>query len=480
MRRVRFCMRWQWLLLVALATSWQPEPALARPKTPHAGLEKIEHIIIIVQENRSFDHYFGTFPGANGIPQQNGAFTVCVPDTLHKTCVVPFHSPNLVGAGGPHGSPSYPLDYNNGQMDGFIQAATDAAATSTCRNPSGPHCLNTANEIMAYHDDREIKNYWLYAHRFVLQDAMFAPFQGWSNVQHAGLVSGWAANCKKHNLPSSCVSDQRMLWNPKRPPVFAWTDITYLLHNAGVSWGYYVVEGTEPDCANPSELSCVGAAQSAATPGFWNPLPFFDTVIANKQTSNVQSVANFYAAAKAGTLPAVSWVVPSFPVSEHPSPSASILDGQAYVTGLVNSVMEGPNWSSSAIFITWDDFGGFYDHVPPPQADQFGYGFRVPGLVISPYAKLSYIDHQTLSFDAYLKFIEDRFLGGARLDPKTDGRPDPRPTVREAVPMLGDLYNDFDFNQNPRPPYIQSIYPGTGASHPNSHVWPVAAARIAD
>jgi phospholipase C len=116
--------------------------------------------------------------------------------------------------------------------------------------------------------------------------------------------------------------------------------------------------------------------------------------------------------------------------------------------------MRSPNWNSTAIFLAWDDWGGFYDHVPPPVVDGAGYGIRVPALVISPYAKHGYIDHQTLSFDAYLKFIEDVFLGGRRLDPKTDGRPDPRPTVRENAHILGDLRKDFDFKQKPRPPLI--------------------------
>jgi phospholipase C len=117
------------------------------------------------------------------------------------------------------------------------------------------------------------------------------------------------------------------------------------------------------------------------------------------------------------------------------------------------------DWSSTAIFLTWDDWGGFYDHVPPPTVDDQGYGLRVPGLVISPYAKTGYIDHQTLSFDAYLKFIEDDFLHGRRIDPHTDGRPDRRPDVRENAQILGDLRNDFDFNQPPRPPLFLSRFP---------------------
>jgi phospholipase C len=125
--------------------------------------------------------------------------------------------------------------------------------------------------------------------------------------------------------------------------------------------------------------------------------------------------------------------------------------------------MEGPDWNSTAIFLAWDDWGGFYDHVVPPQVDENGYGLRVPALVISPYAKKGYIDHQTLSFDAYLRFIEDDFLGGARLDPSTDTRPDPRTSVRENAPGLGDLTREFDFTQEPRPPLILPVYPNASA-----------------
>jgi len=122
--------------------------------------------------------------------------------------------------------------------------------------------------------------------------------------------------------------------------------------------------------------------------------------------------------------------------------------------------MRGPDWDTTAIFLTWDDWGGFYDHVVPPEVDGNGYGLRVPGILISPYARAGYVDDQTLSFDAYLKLIEDRFLGGQRLDPATDGRPDPRPTVREDVAILGDLSSEFDFGQPPRPPLILDPRPG--------------------
>jgi phospholipase C len=170
-------------------------------------------------------------------------------------------------------------------------------------------------------------------------------------------------------------------------------------------------------------------------------------------------VSHFYAAAKSGSLPAVSWVVPSGDVSEHPPGKVSA--GQAYVTSLVNAVMRSPDWSSTAIFLAWDDWGGFYDHAPPPRVDENGYGLRVPAMLISPYARRGFVDHQTLSFDAYDKFIEDDFLGGQRLDPATDGRPDPRPDVREDADQLGDLAAEFDFAQPPRAPVLLPVHPAT-------------------
>ena len=226
-----------------------------------------------------------------------------------------------------------------------------------------------------------------------------------------------------------------------------------------MSWGYYVVTGTEPDCENDAAVTCAPVKQSASTPGIWNPLPFFDTVKADHQLGNIQTVSNFYRAAAAGTLPAVSWVVPSGEVSEHPP--APVSYGQTYVTSLINAVMRSPDWDSTAIFLAWDDWGGFYDHVQPPRVDENGYGLRVPGIVVSPYAKQGYVDHQTLSFDAYDKFIEDDFLGGQRLDPATDGRPDPRPDVREDAKVLGNLIEDFDFSQSPRPPVVLPVHPTT-------------------
>jgi phospholipase C len=232
---------------------------------------------------------------------------------------------------------------------------------------------------------------------------------------------------------------------------YAWTDLTELLHHAGVSWKYYLGEGPDPHCGgNPAECQPINVL--ANVPSIWNVLPEFDTVKANGQTGNVVPIDQFYADVQAGSLPAVAWIAPTSEVSEHPA--ALVSNGQKYVTALINTIMNSPYWQNTAIFLSWDDWGGFYDHVPPPTVDAAGYGLRVPGLVISAYAKKGFIDHQVLSHDAYLKFIEDVFLGGQRIDPATDGRPDSRPTVRETAPALGDLMNDFDFGQQPQAPLI--------------------------
>jgi phospholipase C len=240
---------------------------------------------------------------------------------------------------------------------------------------------------------------------------------------------------------------------------YAWTDITYLLHRYGVSWGYFISPGGEPDCVGGT-ANCASSPFTVGTPDIWNPLPSFTDVHQDGQLGNIQNVATFLRDARTGNLPAVSWVVPDQGHSDHPP--ANIASGQAYVTDLINTIIEGPDWQSTAIFLTWDDWGGFYDHVVPPVVDASGYGFRVPSLVISPYARHGFIDHQTLSFDAITKFIEDDFLNGQRLDPSSDGRPDPRPDVRENNAQLGDFMVDFNFDQQPLPPLILPLHPPPG------------------
>jgi len=434
------------------------------------GIHKIKHVIIIMQENRSFDSYFGTFPGADGIPMQNGKPTVCLPDP-RGGCTGPYHDTADVNGGGPHGVTDAVADIDGGKMDGFIRQQD--AALGTCTVPDDPACRGSGTpDVMGYHTGAEIPNYWLYASNYVLDDHMFEPVKSWSEPDHLYMVSEWSASCTGKS-PSTCVNNisgpygiqqfedavDAELTTGQTSIDMAWTDITWLLHAYNVSWAYYIEAGTQPDCADDSDETCAAVKQGPHTPGIWNPLPLFTDVQQDHQLGNIKPTSEYLAAAKAGTLPAVSWIVPSENNSEHPP--ASVHQGQAYVTALINAAMESPDWDSTAIFLSWDDWGGFYDHVAPPAIDLNGYGLRVPGIVISPYAKMGYIDHQTLSSDAYLKFIEDDFLGGARLNPVTDGRPDPRPDVREDEPALGNVIADFDFSQPPRPPVLLPTNPPT-------------------
>jgi phospholipase C len=425
-----------------------------------AGIHKIRHVVIIMQENRSFDSYFGTYPGADGFPPG-----VCVHDPRGGGCQKPFHDTADRNFGGPHSFNAAQADIDGGRMDGFIGQAEQgiacggtAAGCSPCKQSQTSGCV----DAMGYHDGADIPNYWTYARDYVLQDHMFEPNLSWSLPAHLFEVSGWSAKCTTPTDPSSCHNE---LENPSPPgagggkPVYGWTDMTYLLHKHAVSWAYYVFKGNEPDCENDAAMSCAPVKQGAQTPGIWNPLPAFTDVQQDGQLGNVQSLSAFFTAARSGALPAVSWIVPNSRVSEHPT--ALVSAGQTYVTGLINAIMRSPDWDSTAIFLSWDDWGGFYDNVVPPKVDANGYGLRVPALVISPYARHGYIDHQVLSHDAYNAFIENDFLGSQRLNPATDGRPDPRPDVREAEPELGNLLADFDFGQPPRPPVILPVCPAT-------------------
>ena len=435
----------------------------------------IQHVIVIMQENRSFDSYFGTFPGANGIAMDDaGLPRACLPIPLDgggwdfDHCVRPYHDPHDYNAGGPHFQTDALLDLNCADMDGFlVDLPTDNVGSSGCSGQTNAAACATAIadglgrwDAVGYHTEAEIPNYWAYARAFTLQDAMFEPTDSWSMVAHLFMVSEWSARCTSTD-PMSCVNDESEDFgsdgvipaggDEPTPDAFAWTDLTYLLHHAGITWKYYLGQGDEPDC-DDGEMTCPPQPLQGTTLSIWNPLPGFVTVEEDGVLGNIVTVDHFLQDLEDGHLPAVSWIIPANQVSEHPP--NGVAEGQAYVTTLVNAVMQSSAWSSSAIFLAWDDWGGFYDHVVPPVVDENGYGFRVPALVISPWVRPGHVDHQILSFDAYAKFIEDVFLGSQRLDPTTDDRPDPRPTVREEVPVLGDLRNDFDFNQTPLPPLI--------------------------
>lgn len=460
---------------------------IAAPTVCVAGQQPVyatplRHVIIIMQENKGFDTYFGTFPGANGLPAG-----VCVPFNTadaSQGCIKPFHDPHDILGGGPHGAPDAAADINVvnhvPQMNGFVQQEIRGWSREGCsQHPSTITCANMVDgearhDVMGYHTAEDIPNYWAYANKFVLQDQLFAAVRGWSLTSRLDTASEWSAVCSSNTDATSCVSTPAPA-KPTKDTQYPWVSLYNLYDLNGVSWKQYNGVGTEPDCADEASMTCApGIVDSAQVPSIWNPAPLFGYVKAKGKAyldAHVAGLEQFLADLKNGTLPMVSWIEPSGVVSEHPP--NSLTAGEDYVTSLVNAVMTSSSWSTTAIFLTWDEWGGFYDHVIPPVVDtdpgRFsaqGFGLRVPGLMISPYARRGLVDHQLLSFDSYATFIENIFMSGARLDPNAIGMPDNRPTIRDELvsvtfpdghtEQVGNLLNEFDFKRAPLAPVILS------------------------
>lgn len=411
-------------------------PTPTAPATMPPGLDKIQHFVFIMQENKSFDHYFGTYPGADGIPQG-----VALKDPNDGTMVTPYHSTNYIDFDAPHDRSNALSCIDGGKMDGFMNEAWKRYALSV--NPSEEPGFNP-KEVMNYHDYHEIPNYWNYAHLYVLQDAMFSSVAAYSLPVHLYMIAAQSGGYTGETQPF--------------PYRFDFPEITELLQNQKITWNYYVTSGDDIDAEGnaiePESLQQTNPNRFT----LWNPLPAFPK-IENDPAQRVRLVdtAQFYKDAHSGNLPQVSWICPSLSsdlkgskLSDHPLFKGDIRKPMAYVTGLVNAIMQGPDWDSTAIFVAWDDWGGFYDHVPPPFVDEYGFGIRVPGLVISPYAKQNYIDHNTYSFDSWLKIVEERF----GVEPMT---------ARDKY--ADDMMNSFDFTQKPRPPVLLSATV-EGSSYP--------------
>jgi phospholipase C len=471
-----------WLVLAALQV-FSGKVLAADHRRPTEAVP-IQHIIIIMQENRSFDSYFGTFPGANGIPP--GTCVPLNPAQPSQGCVIPFHDQHDVNAGGPHYASAAETDLDDGinaaKMDGFVYEQQNDLSGS-CSVNIEPRLRPVScgkslpgierHDAVGYHTAAELPNYWAYAQNFVLQDEMFESVRGFSMDAHLYLTSEWSAICKNGVLANCRTSPQ--VGAPSAKTVYPWVNLFQLMDRNNVSWKYYLGSGEEPDCED-GEMTCEPQVQTTGVLNFWNPAPGFTYIQqqgAAYLAAHDPSLDQFLLDVRNGTLPQVAWVVPAGTFSEHPN--YSITAGMEYVTSLVNAVMQSPYWQNTAIFVTWDDWGGFYDHVVPPVVDTNasntpvqGYGLRVPGLLISAYAKPGTIDHAVLSFDSYATLIEDLFMGGARLDPAAMGQPDSRPDVRDAltsvtfpggrVAPIGSLINEFDFSQQPLPPLVLSTH----------------------
>ena len=316
------------LALLLFTTGDSPTQTLAPPAGP-PGLEKIQHFIFIMQENRSFDHYFGTYPGAEGLPSG-----ICVPNPAGGQCVVPYHDTAVVNQGGAHNWADALRCIDNGMMDGFIAGS-----------------VVKPGDVMGWHDYHELPNYWDYARLYVLQDRLFESITSYSLPAHLYMLAA--------------QSGGYIGTGQARPQSYTFQEITNLLGSGKIDWKYYVNRGPT---AGAADGGAANVDADETTYSFWNPLPAF-TSVKNDPTQfrRLTNATQFYTDVQNGMLPQVSWIIPNSTLSEHPP--ASITTGQNYVTSLVNAVMNSALWNSTAIFLSWDDWGGFYDHGVPPKVD---------------------------------------------------------------------------------------------------------------
>lgn len=397
-----------------------PAPQQGAP----AGIQKVQHIIWIIQENRSFDNYFGTYPGADGPPPD-----ACAPELPGSSkCVAPFHmQPKMPPCDLAHRWVIAHADYDHGLMDGFVWAEGSAYT-------------------MGYYDQRDIPNYWAYARHYVLADRFFSSLMGASLPNHLFTVAAQSGGVINNEFSLKQIENDL-----DSPGGYSFATMVKLFNKANIPWKYYV-ETQRINSPPPGKRNYL-ADPDPKHYSLWNPLPGFKAVRDNPaDMSHLVSLNEYFDDLKNRTLPAVSWIVPMGIDSEHPP--AYPVTGMWYVTRLLNALMQSPYWKDSVVFLTWDDYGGFYDHVPPPLVDAYGYGPRVPTMVISPFAKHDYISHKTYDFTSMLKFIEERF-GLSHLTAR-DGKADP-------------MFDAFDFDGPPNTPLIINPVP---ENPPSMSAWP--------
>jgi phospholipase C len=376
---------------------------------------KIQHVVVVIQENRTFDNMFATFPGADG-----ARFGRMSDGKRIALLRAPLDIPKDVC----HVYPCFEIEYDNGRMDGFDR---------TYYAVSGSPYAGTY--VYRYTDPKDIEPYWKMAHDYVLADHMFETQGSASFSAHLMLIAGGTAVSPRASVidapwsggvPWGCdgaagtttplITVTRKYLAEAGPfPCFTWVTISDRLDRAGISWKYYT-----PNLQGAGSI--------------WNPFDAIASVrYSNEWTTNISSPdTNIFRDIRKNELPAVSWVVPDFQNSDHPGGPSF---GPEWVASIVNAIGQSSVWSSTAIIVLWDDWGGLYDHVPPPQIDYESLGMRVPMIVVSPFAKKGYVSHTQYEFGSILKFIEENWgLASLRT---TDVR-------------ANNILDVFDFNAKPR------------------------------
>ncbi len=405
------------------AASWNPLPPASlgvRPARVDATAFEtrwpIKHVVFIIKENRTFDNLFGRFPGADGATTG-----------LDQGRVRPLtQSPDRLPEDIKHCYKCALQAWNEGKMDGFAT-------------------VSEAGDLYAYTQylQEDLPNYWHWAGEYVLGDNFFASAQGPSFPNHlytiaaqsggthdnptqdldllrerhrrTGLFKAWG--CDSIEEAYIAVEDREGVIK-NVPPCFDFLTEGDLLTGAGIPWTYYSATNMQ----NGYLWSAYDAVRHIReNPKVWQ--------------SHIFPVDDFVEHVEAGILAPVTWVTPRFELSDHPE--YSFCHGENWTTEIVNALMDSPMWKNTAIYITWDDYGGFYDHVPPPQVDDFGFGIRVPLLIISPYAKRGYVTSEIGEFSSVLRFMEDNW-GLSQLTQRDE----------DATPLI----SAFDFKQEPRSP----------------------------
>jgi phospholipase C len=392
----------------------------------------IEKVVFIVKENRTFDNMFGRFPDADGRTwgrKSNGARVRLrrAPDRYPHDII--------------HNFAAGIISVNGGRMNGFDR-------------------ITGGKELLGYTQYRrwQIPNYWRYARTFALGDRMFSSMYGPSIPEHMFVVAATSGRIvsneatRKGPEGGRYCNDaaERFFRLQRNGKLMRWErnvrirkierlyelvracvgihTIFPKLEQKGVSWRYY---GNN----NQTQLAPLAIREIRWTDRWERVVP----------------PERFRKHALAGRLPDVSYVLPPLVYNDHPADRRSICAGENWTVRQVNAVMRGPDWNKTAIFITWDDFGGLYDHVAPPHVDAFGMGPRVPLIVVSPWAKPSHISHTRFEFSSFLAFLERLY----DIDPLT-----------RRDKLANDMFNLFDFTQTPLPKLILKQRPQVRGAHP--------------
>lgn len=409
-------------------------PSSNSPITPATPKAKIGHVIVLFQENRSFNNLFAGFRGANSATSAPCAteFPNGHPADWCKPGVkIPLRQISLattgVHVGGTdigHDHAAFELEFDGGKMDGFDLIGFGTFATGLCYTKKENNCAELYP--YAYVNRSETKPYWDLAKTYTLADRMFSTATTDSYVAHQQIIAGaaklnaheslvdtpstypWGCDSPAGTVTSMITTSGRVLTNKGPFPCFTYATMADSLDAAGVSWKYYVYSSdtTASDgdfsgqvwngfesiekirCARFAHDSCFGFGKDWST---------HISEPSSKVLADIQT----------GSLQQVSWVIPGLLCSDHPASGAKA--GPSWVSEIVNAVGKSKYWNDTAIVILWDDWGGFYDNVAPPQINYTSLGMRVPMIVVSRYARRGYVSHTQYDFGSVLKFIEETF-----------------------------------------------------------------------